>query len=214
MDAGTAADKVIEKKIFKSPIKDLISVFNNKRYDIRTTYLHDGRFYLYTQRNMIRSFRYYGGYRLYDLKLNTKNYIDKDIHDCLVLYDQVSMYSGELKRILDERYPFAKGLNNEMKNAFEFSLIENGLRDTGTGIEVKYPNEWRIDVVMVNVEQFLSCSFSYYFSRGTMENIFIRWRKKQKDIRVKKIKVPKSCIFLIEDLIERDKSGTLKGIDM
>lgn len=205
--------RFIDKRVFKSPIKDLIKVLTSNGYKLQTTVLRDGTYYVYNTQKMLRSFRYYGGYRLYDLKLNTKNYIDKEIHDCLVLYDRVSRESSKLKGILDSMYPNARENSYRMKHAFEWSFIENGLRDTSVGFEVKWGNEWRLDVMMVHIEHYFSCSFSYYPQRGSVENVFLRYRKKQKDVRVKRILVPDACKFLFDDLIVSMEDGTLKGIE-
>ena len=81
------------------------------------------------------------------------------------------------------------------------------------GFDVKWGNEWRLDVMMVHIEHYFSCSFSYYPSRGSVENVFLRYKKKQKDIRVKRILVPEVCKFLFDDLIVSMEDGTLKGIE-
>ena len=197
----------------QSPIKHLIKIFKN-RHPVNVVTLHDGTFYLYNATTLLRSFRYYGGVRIYDMRINVKRYIENPIHDKIILQENVFKGSLELKRILDERYPYAKAFNPNMRHAFEFSFIENALRDTGTGFEVKEVSEGIYDIVMVHVEGYVSSSMRWYVEKGEIGRIFLRYRKKGKDVRIKsRIKIPDSVKFLFEDLLDAYRDGTLSGIE-
>lgn len=191
------------KQIHHSPIKDLIRLLTDTKRNVYCRQLHDGKCYVYTNDGLMASFRWYGGFRLYDLRLNTKRYIDKPLYNIMRLDDRVYRGCSILLPLLHTHFPYAKTCNNDYKHGLEWSIIEAALLDSTTCIEIEQVR-YGLTVAMVNMNHYISCSFKYLPANGRLVRVFIRFNGKEKDIRVIDMRVPPYGIELIEGLMTRE----------
>lgn len=159
---------------------------------------------MYSDEYLMASFRYYGGINIRDLKLNTKNFIGKKIYNSLHMADYLMAGGDKLNALLKELLPEANLCIPTMKHAYEFSIIEAGLLDTRTRIELSNIKETMYDVAFVNNESYVSCSFRYYKKGGMLKHIFLRYHSRVCDVRLDKIMIPKCKMYIFEDLLSRE----------
>lgn len=184
--------------------KDLYRLLTNTKKTIYTKQLHDGSVYVYDNKFMLASFRYYGGTSIINLKLNTKKYLGKKIYPKLHMADYLMEGGDALNALLKQLFPDANKCNWSMKHAYEFSIIEAALLDLTTQIEVTDIRPYMFNVAMVNVEGYVSCSFRYLPKTGVMKNIFLRYSSRVADVRLDKIIVPVYRRHLFDELLVRE----------
>lgn len=184
--------------------KQIITILCPKQGKVTCKQLLDGSVYVYDTKKLIASFKWYGGNRLYNVRLNTRHYIDKDISKVVYKLNDDSMpYGPELAAVLKERLPMAPECHPLFKNAYEFSILESCIRDTTTQFEISRVTKFGFDVAMVNVEGYVSSSFRFLNS-GKLKHIFIRYNSRQKDIKLPLIYIPPTRMHLFTDLLTRE----------
>lgn len=184
--------------------KHLANILRPVRGKVSVTQLLDGTVYIYDTKKLIGSFKYYGGNRLYNVRLNTRQYINKDISKSIYkLNDDTMPHGPALAVILKEILPNASECNPQFKHAYEFSILESCIQDTTTQFEISRINKNGFDVAMINVDGFVSSSFRFLYS-GKLKYIFIRYNSRQKDIKLPLIYIPPNRMQLFLDLLTRE----------
>jgi hypothetical protein len=173
--------------------------------------LNDGRVYVYNRGLFLGMFRYYGGKSLWNIYLNTKNYIDRDeVYETHMIHFKVG---EKLNNLLQFLLPNAGECSNAIKNAMELALIESSILDANTEYEITNINSKSFCVSMVNRVDYFSCSFKYLRRSGKLKKVFIRWSRTHKDIRLEEMETHKDRRFLYEDILSSWEAGELKMME-
>lgn len=193
----------MKKRNGKNPFKDLYNLLTEYKKPLHIKQLMDGRAYVYSKDYLLASFRYYGGINITDLKLNTKNFIGKEIYRSLHMADYLMAGGDKLNLLLKSLLPDAKLCIPTMKHAYEFSIIEAALLDTNTRIELSNIKPTMYDVALVNYSSYVSCSFRYYKKGKMIKHIFLRYHSRVPDVKLEKIMIPSCKVHIFDDLLNR-----------
>lgn len=186
----------------RTAFKDLLNILKTTKKNIFTKILHDGSVYIYDSKNLLASFKYYGGTNIIDLKINSKRYIGKTFYRKLKLSDVCMTGGTELCSLLRTIFPDANKCNPYMNHAYEFSILEAALLDPDTRIELSRHCDKGFDVALMNYENNITSSFRYY-NRGMIRYVYLRYNLKV-GVKINTIHIPKYRIHLFTDLLTRD----------
>lgn len=187
-------------------VNDFLNFFSHDwKTNIYASQLYDGTVRIFNKDFLIMSFRYYGGKRIYDLKMNTPNLIGKSKYKEIVLDDRVYRSSSKVKEILDSLFPNAKRCNNKMKHGLEYSIIESAILDENSEINVSKINENLTNVSINNENEKLTCSFKLSLDKMRLNDVFVKFYKKGGiDGKYKEIRIPKGKETIFIKLIKKN----------
>ena len=164
--------------------RELYGMLTKSKYNVHVQQLADGQVYLYNKNFLMATFGYFGGNYIRDLRINSRTYLDREIGSPLILSDSYLDGGDKLKLLLDVILPNANLCSGGFKFAKELAFIESILLDVDTVIEIENKRRLSCDVIMVNNEKYVSCSFHYIFGSHVIESVFIRYSRRHKDIRL------------------------------
>lgn len=185
----------------RTAYKELLKILKSKKKTIYARMLHDGCVYIYDNETILASFKYFGGRNIRYLRINTKDYIDRDLFPRMLLDDSCMAGGTELANKLRELFPNANQCNSNMRHAFEFSIIEAALLDPNSCIELSRHTKHTFDVAIVNYDYNISISFRYLYS-GTLRYVYLRYNHK-KGVKLKHIHIPPYRLNIFNDLLNR-----------
>lgn len=182
--------KGTKRNVTRNTYTQLIEILTSKRKPLRFRQLDDGTIYIYDSEFLLASFRYYGSRRIYDLKLNTRESIDKNFFPSMKLIDSFMTRGEELYQVLLAKFPDANKCSSDYKHAYELSIIEWLIHNEETQMEITHKTTKWFDVAIVHPSAYTSCSFRYVIASNRLRNLFLRYNTRQKDIKVDWVNVP------------------------
>lgn len=184
--------------------EDLYILLTDPSKDIYARQFWDGTVYIYDKKFILSSFRYYGGISIHDVRLHTPAHLGKTFCPTLHLGDYIMSYGDKLKIVLKEMFPDARKCHQQMRYAYEFSIIEAALLDTNTQIEVTNIKEKQFDVALLSVEQYISSSFVYCnHTKKHLRDVYVKYHSMIRADRVDKLIIPPYTTYLFDDLLTR-----------
>lgn len=182
--------------------RELYAMLTKSKYKVHIQQLADGQVFVYNSDFLMASFSYFGGNYIRELKLNTRTYLDKEIGSPLLLDDSYLDGGNKLKLLLDIILPDAGLCVGWFQFAKELAFVESILMDSDTVIEIENKTKRSFDVVLINDAKYASCSFHYVPTSYTISDVFIRYSRRHKDIRMDiSIKIPEFKRELIHGVI-------------
>lgn len=187
-----------------SCFSELLYVLSNpeSNHIKRIHQLRNGQVFVYDALDVIASFTYYGGFRLYELKLWTERHIDRERYKMLFLTEEFMNGGSKVKERLDQLLPRAKETSWRFPCAWEFFLLESSIFSKGTEVSVYNKKQASMTVSVVNEDNGLYTSFKYNFNR----NFIYKWTIESSGFMIrrrtiKKIEIPEDRINTFKQLL-------------
>lgn len=180
-------------------ILHLLKKLNYKYYPTKRKQYPDGTIVIYNDVRVKATFRYFGGKRIYNVRINSKQFSDRPEYKEIVLHHKVYAKSDLLYAKLNEIFPDSKECNHWMKNSdrIVYDMLDTYLRNNDNVIEVDRKGESEsgrkayCDIYIINDDAYISVSFRYFTYTGVIRNVFIKTSSRKRPLRVKKLdKVP------------------------
>lgn len=193
-----------KRNVTRNTFTQLIELLTSKKKTMRYRQLDDGTVYIHNNAYLLASFRYYGNSLIHNLKLNTRESIDKNFYVKIKLMDSYMSRGEELHNILKEMFPDADKCSSDYKHAYELSIVEWLLRDSRSQMEITHKTTKWFDIAIVHPDAYASCSFRYLIATNRLQNLFLRYNKRQKDTKVPFVNIPPRLKETFLELTEKE----------
>lgn len=165
--------------------------------------LRDGQVFVYDAHHVMASFKYCGGFRIYNLKLWTERHVDREPYKMLFLTEEFMELGSKVKERLDELLPKAKEINWRFPCPWEFFLLESCIFSEGTEVSVYNKTQASMTVSVVNEANGIYTSFKYNFNR----NFIYKWVIEAEGLKfkrktIKRLEIPKDRIKVFKQLLQ------------